>query len=156
MPWDPFREISREIRRLQAEMDRLLEEFWGGRRFGGGWFLPPGEGGEALAVREPIADLMDVGDEIVATVELPGVNKEDIKVNITENQLEISAETRREEEERGKEYYSRERCYSKYYRRISLPENVRADAARATYRNGVLEVRIPKLERPRGREVKIE
>ncbi|RLG72954.1 MAG: Hsp20/alpha crystallin family protein [Methanobacteriota archaeon] len=152
MPWDPFR----EIRRLQAEMDRLFEEFLGGRRFGGRWFLPPGEGREELAVREPIADLVDAGDEIVATVELPGVNKEDIKVNITENQLEISAETRREEEEEGREYYSRERRYHRFYRRMSLPENVKADAARARYRNGVLEVRIPKLEKPRGREVKIE
>ncbi len=138
-PWDDFR-------RFEEMMNRMFENFWGGptsRRL-----LPSGERGAVVPAehREPFIDLIESDKEIIATAEMPGLEKQDIKINIAEDWLEISAETKHEEKKEEKGYIYRERRSGSYYRAVSLPSAVDPDNSKATYKNGVLEIKMPKTE----------
>jgi HSP20 family protein len=89
---------------------------------------------------------MESDKEIITTAEMPGLEKQDIKINVTEDMLEISAETKQEEKKEEKGYIYRERRSGSYYRAISLPSTVDSDNSKATYENGVLEIKMPKTE----------
>lgn len=150
---DPFE----EIRRLERRMNRLFGSMWGerGRALpsrGTRWMEPFREG----AARDPFADVVETENEIKVAAELPGVRKEDIKIDATSNKLEISAEARKEEEAEEEGYLSRERGYSRYYRAFTLPSEVDSNKAKATYKNGVLEVTLPKKEAEKRSHIKVE
>jgi HSP20 family protein len=135
-----------DFRRFEEMMNRMFESFWGrptSRRL-----LPSGERGTVVPAehREPFIDVMDGDKEIIATAEMPGLEKQDIKINVTEDMLEISAETKQEEKREEKGYIYRERRSGSYYRAISLPSTVDPDNSKATYENGVLEIKMPKTE----------
>src|SRR6266852_1381491 len=105
------------------------ERFWGG---------PLGRWSDSgLRVREPLVDLVDKGSEFVVRAELPGVAKEDVDLTVTNDGIEIRAE---------KNYQYRERTYQALQRVLGFPEEVKADLAAATLKDGVLEVRVPKKE----------
>ena len=131
-------------------MDRMFEEFWGRpvrRLLPSGRPLLPGERALAPAeYRMPYVDVIETDKEVVATAEMPGLEKQDIKINLTEDRLEISAEAKSEEERKEKGYTYRERRYGGYFRSISLPAPVDPNNSKATYKNGVLEIRMPKTE----------
>ena len=138
-PWDDFR-------RFEEMMNRMFENFSGrptSRRL-----LSSGERGAVVPVeyREPFIDVMESDKEIIATAEMPGLEKQDIKINVAEDMLEISAETKQEEKKEEKGYIYRERRSGSYYRAISLPSPVDPDNSKATYENGVLEIKMPKTE----------
>lgn len=96
-------------------------------------------------------DIYQTDQEVVATAELPGLaSKEDIEVLLTENSLTIRGEVKREGEERQEDYYHSERFYGTFSRTVPLPAEVKPEQARATYKNGILEVRVPKKEPGRG------
>lgn len=154
MWWDPYE----EIRELERRMNRLFREFLGRgprRRLLGtrGKGRIPFEG----EVREPFTDIMETDESVIVTAELPGVAKKDININATEEGIEISAETKAEKEVEEKGYYRRERNLGKYYRAYSLPARVKPQEAKATYKNGVLEIVLPKAEvKEKGRSIKID
>jgi len=135
-----------DFRRFEEMMNRMFESFWGrptSRRL-----LSSGERGAVVPseYREPFIDVMEKDKEIIATAEMPGLEKKDIKINVTEDILEISAETKQEEKKEEKGYIYRERRSGSYYRAISLPSPVDPDNSKATYENGVLEIKMPKTE----------
>jgi HSP20 family protein len=135
-----------DFRRFEEMMNRMFENFWGrptSRRL-----LPSGERGAVVpsGQREPFIDVMEKDKEIIATAEMPGLEKKDIKINVTDDMLEISAETKQEEKKEEKGYIYRERRSDSYYRAISLPSPVDPDNSKATYENGVLEIKMPKTE----------
>ncbi len=157
MVWrrDPFEEMRRMIDR----MERLFEEEWdfgvGPARFRFRWEGPAME--ELRGFREPLADVFETDKEVVVTVELPGVRKEDIEVNVTENSVEVKAEVKIEAKEEKEGVYRVERSYKGFYRMIPLPTEVKPEEAKATYKNGVLEIRIPKVkESGKAKKVKVE
>ena len=147
--WDDFR-------RFEEMMNRMFEEFWGrpGRRP----LLTSGERGEIVPAesRQPFIDVIETDKEVIATAEMPGLEKSDIKINLTEDRLEISAETKHEEKKEEKGYLYRERRSGSYYRAISLPSPVDADNSKASYKNGVLEIKMPKTEIKKKKPLKIE
>jgi HSP20 family protein len=98
----------------------------------------------AVPVREATVDLVDKGNKFVVHAELPGVAKDKIDVSLTENSIEISAETDVEKEEKEKNFVVRERVYSHIYKQLSLPEEVVPEKAESIFRDGLLEVSIPK------------
>jgi len=109
-----------------------------------------------LRVREPLVDLIDKGSEFVVRAELPGVSKEDVDLTVTADAIEIHAETNRSRKENEKNYQYRERTYQALHRVLSFPEEVKADLASATLKDGVLEVRVPKKEpTPEPKPVKV-
>jgi HSP20 family protein len=135
-----------DFRRFEEMMNRMFESFWGrptSRRL-----LSSGERGAVVPseYREPFIDVMEKDKEIIATAEMPGLEKKDIKINVTEDMLEISTETKQEEKKEEKGYIYRERRSGSYYRAISLPSPVDPDNSKATYENGVLEIKMPKTE----------
>lgn len=147
---DPFE----EMRRIEERMNRLFREFWGGRHF------PVEEKGRHSLVpfeyREPYADVQETNKEVIVTAEMPGVNKGDINIRLRDSTLEISAEKKHEAEGKEKDYYLAERTYRKFYRALSLPAKVLSDKAKATYKNGVLEIRLPKAEPEKKTTIKVE
>lgn len=146
--WDDFR-------RFEEMMNRMFEEFWGRPRRR---LLPSGERGEIVPAehREPFIDVIETDKEVIATAEMPGLEKEDVKINLTEDRLEISAEAKQEEKREEKGYVYRERRSSSYYRAISLPSSVNPDNSKASYKNGVLEIKMPKIEIKKKKPLKIE
>lgn len=97
-----------------------------------------------VPVREATADLVDEGKRFVVHAELPGVAKDKIDVALTKDGIEISAETDVEREDKGKNFVVRERVYSHIYKQLSFPEEVVPEKAESTFRDGLLEVCIPK------------
>ena len=126
----------------------LEDRFWGG---------PPAPWTDSdLRVRQPLVDLIDKGSEFVVRAELPGVSKEDVDLTVTADAIEIHAETNRSRKENEKNYQYRERTYQALHRLLSFPEEVKADLASATLKDGVLEVRVPKKEpTPEPKPVKV-
>jgi HSP20 family protein len=97
-----------------------------------------------VPVREATVDLVDEGNRFVVHAELPGVAKDKIDVALTKDGIEISAETDVETEDKGKNFVVRERVYSHVYKQLAFPEEVVPEKAESTYRDGLLEVCIPK------------
>lgn len=90
-------------------------------------------------------DVLDEGDRYVIHAEMPGVEKKDVKLNASDNSIEISAEHKEESEEKKKDYLRKERKAVSYYRRLPLPEKVDSSKAVAKLNNGILTVDVPKV-----------
>jgi len=97
-----------------------------------------------VPVREATVDLVDEGNKFVVHAEMPGVAKDKIDVALTTDGIEISAETDVETEDTEKNFVVRERVYSHIYKQLSFPEEVIPEKAESTFRDGLLEVSIPK------------
>jgi HSP20 family molecular chaperone IbpA len=95
-------------------------------------------------VREATVDLVDEGNRFVVHAEMPGVAKDKIDVALTKDGIEISAETDVENEDKGKNFVVRERVYSHVYKQLAFPEEVIPEKAESTFKNGLLEVCVPK------------
>ena len=94
----------------------------------------------------PIVDVFEEGDNFVVKAEIPGMKKEDIEVSLTDDMVTISGEKRQEEKVEKKDYYRLERSYGSFTRSFRLPKEVQTDKAKATFKDGVLEVKVPKSE----------
>jgi HSP20 family protein len=141
---DMFEDMDRWFEDLRREFDR---KFWGP-------LAPFGE--RDAAVREPLVDLADTGREYVLRADLPGVAKEDLDLRVTPEGLELSAETAQERAENEKDWAYRERTYRSFRRTLAFPEEVLADQTKASLKDGVLEVRLPKKEpSPRHEPLKV-
>ena len=97
-----------------------------------------------VPVREATVDLVDEGNKFVVHAEMPGVTKDNIDVALTKDGIEISAETDVETQDKEKNFVVRERVYSHIYKQLSFPEEVIPEQAESTFRDGLLEVSIPK------------
>jgi len=153
MSWDLFerelRKIEKITERIRREMDRMLKELVSEGRI-------PRPSLSIKGYKEPLVDVYETEDEVVVLAELPGVNKENIIVDASEDSVRISAEVRKEVEEKERGYLRREREYTGFKRTISLPVKVNPKRAKATYKNGVLEIHLPKLEKKERARVEIE
>jgi len=130
------------MKRFTDEMDRAFAGFG-----------PPSAEFEVWA---PPLEVKHTNGNFIVTAELPGLTKDEIKVEVIENALVIEGERKREKEEKGEEFYRSERYYGRFYRSIPLPKGAQADAIKAELTNGVLEVVIPVPElKPAAREIPI-
>ena len=105
--------------------------------------------------RMPKVDVIDRDDEIFVRAELPGVDKKDVDISMTDNTVTIKGETRKEEKEEKGDYYRCETSHGAYTRTLSLPSEVNADKTRAIFKDGVLELTLPKIERAKRRTIKV-
>ena len=133
---DPFR----DLRRIENTMDRFWRGF--GASEAGGWAVP--------------LDVVQDGDSIVIHGTLPGVKAEDISVTIDDGVLEIKAESKTDHEQRNGNYLMRERRAGKFHRVIRLPDSVDADKAETRYEDGVLTVRLPKVEARKAKVLEVK
>ena len=145
--WDPFIDFTR----VEREIGKMFDDFWGsqkgilGRLPAPGKTKVPAERAEELK-GIPAMDLIDKKNSLLLKAEMPGVDKKDIKVTVTDEEVSISGKIQREKEEKGHDYYCCERSYGIWQRSIPIPVKVKSGEAKATYENGVLEVILPKSE----------
>jgi HSP20 family protein len=139
---------------MDDRLDRMFDRFWTDffpRRWRGQW------NGET--VWTPLVDVLDKDTHLLVRADLPGLEKENVKISVSEdNLLTISGETTRSEDEKREDYYRSERHYGAFSRTIRLPENVIRDKVEASLDNGILQVTVPKTEvkKPKAVEVKIK
>jgi HSP20 family protein len=122
--------------------------------FGHRW-LPRLRGMEMEEVN-PSMDIFEEGDKIVVKAEMPGIKKEDVEVTVTDHTMRITGEKKREEKVEKKNYYWEERSYGSFSRSFQLPSEVQTDKAEAKFKDGILEVRIPKTEEAKSKEKKVK
>jgi len=135
-------------------MEEMLEDFFR-RPFGRPWLPSLPKWFEGIEP-SPSVDIFEEGDDIVVKTELPGMTKDDIEVNITENRITLSGEKKKEEKVEKRDYYRLERSYGSFRRSFDLPAEVQTGKAKASFKNGVLEVRIPKTEEAKKKVQKVE
>ncbi len=145
--WEPFRELAA----LQNEMGRWMNQVVGGA----GTALQPGNGGQATATWLPAVDVWETENELVLSFDLPGIQEDQISVELDDTVLTVSGQREREERETGDRFYRYERRFGTFQRSVSLPPGVNEDDIKATYRNGVLEVRVPKPEEQKPKRIQI-
>jgi HSP20 family protein len=137
--WEPFREFAA----LQNEMSRLVNS-WAGE----------GNGSGARAW-VPSVDVWETDDDVVYAFDLPGIPEDKISVEVEDGALTVSGERERTHEPEGDRFYRYERRFGSFARTIGLPQGVKDDAIKADYRDGVLEIRVPKPEQPKPRRIQI-
>jgi len=141
-PWRPFGELTS----LRREMDRLWENFFGERPLPKIW------------EREwaPSLEMSETKDNFVVKAEVPGIDAKDIDISLTGDVLTIKGEKRQEKEEKEEDYHLVERSYGSFSRSVRLPAEVESDRIKASYKNGILNITLPKSEKVKAKEVKIK
>jgi len=139
--WEPFRNASD----IQEEVNRLLDSFLG-------------RPASTADVRSwvPALDMHETKDEFVLKYELPGVKEKDVSLSILEDVLTVKGERAFTADAEGENTRHIERVYGKFERSVRLPMPVQAEKVKATYRDGVLEVKLPKAEEVKPKAIKID
>jgi HSP20 family protein len=143
MRWRP----SRDLLGIRDEMNRLFDNFFSG--------LPERRSGLLEGEWAPSIDIAETDNEIVVTAELPGVDQKDVDITITDDVLTLKGEKKEEKEIKKENYHRIERSYGGFQRTVTLPTGVQADKAKATYKDGVLTVNVPKTEEAKPKQIKI-
>jgi HSP20 family protein len=142
---DPFRDLGD----IQSEVNRLFDNFFGRPT--------QQQGGTGMErVWAPAVDMHETKDDLVLTMEVPGVRDKDVAVSITGDLLSIKGERRFEHDVKEQQLLHVERAYGKFERLVQLPIPVQADKVKASYRDGILEVRLPKTEEIKPKEIKVD
>ncbi len=142
--WDPFREMSA----LQERMNQLFADVRG-----------QGNVREEEITRSawiPAVDIFETREAIVLKAELPGITAQDISVEVKDNILILKGEKKFKKETQEENYYRMERSYGSFQRAFTLPGTVQQEKAKATFRDGILEIALPKVEEARPRQIKVE
>jgi HSP20 family protein len=140
--WEPLRHLAE----IQSEMNRLFDEF----------FERPALAGPAVRMWAPFVNMRETKDDLVLTVEVPGVREKDLSVSITGDLLSVKGERRFEDEVSEGSCLHLERAHGKFERTVQLPMPVQSDKVKATYRDGVLEIKLPKADEVKPREIRID
>ena len=147
IPWNPFREMDELQRRMSSLFDRnpfrrsnLATE------------------DENISVPEwaPLVDIAEDDKEYLIKVELPEVQKEDVKVTVENGTLAISGERKAEKEQKGRKFHRVERYYGQFERNFSIPDDAEADSVKAEFKDGVLRVHLAKSEKARPKQIEVK
>lgn len=141
------------LREMTSELDRVFDApFWPSFRW-------PSFRSIALpeaVMWSPKIDVFEKDNRLVTRIDLPGMKKEDVSVEVTDGHLALSGERKRESEEKKNNFYKSEREYGSFYRAVPLPEGVKLDDVKATFAEGVLEVSVPLPAKPEAKIRKVE
>ena len=149
VPWkarETGLDLFEDLEDFQREMNRLFD--LGLRRP-----LKAGNGGNLWA---PAVDIVDEKDQIKVKVDLPGLKKDDIEINVENDVLTIKGEKKEEKEIKEKDFIRSERYYGSFHRAFTLPASVDAQKVSATYKEGVLEILLPKKEGAKPKQLKVD
>jgi len=140
--WKPFRDVVS----VQDEMNRLFEDIFGHRPArvhctNGDW--------------NPSVDVIEDQDSVVVKAEMPGMKKDDVKISVQDNVLTLKGEKKQEKEEKEADCHRIERSYGSFCRSFQLPTAVRTDKIKASYKDGVLSITLPKTEEVKPKEIPI-
>ena len=141
--WNPVRDLFG----MQEEMNMLFDNFFGAAR----------RGDDIGLVRwAPRVDIVEEKDAFELAADLPGLTKDDIKIEIHDNVLTLRGEKKLEEENKDKNYRLAERYSGEFVRTFTLPENVNKDGIEAQFHDGVLKVGIPKIEKAKPKQIEVK
>jgi HSP20 family protein len=142
--WDPFRDVAT----LQDRINRIFNESFGRTR----------DLDEEVSLNDwsPPVDIYETGDGIVLKVELPGVNKDDVSVEVKDNVLTLKGERLLDPKIKDENYYRKERSFGKFKRSFSLQETIKPDLIKASFKDGVLTVAIPRPEEEKPKQVTVD
>ena len=143
------RSPSRSLRVIERpwsyldEMERIASGFWESWR-------------PTSSVMSPRTDIYEGKDGLVIKVELPGISRKDIDISLEGDLLNIKAVKKEEDLPEDTNYYSCERCFGEFHRHISLPYTADAEQISATFKDGLLEVKLPRGEEAKARSIEIK
>ena len=142
MRWEPLRELTA----AQQQMRRMLEQVFG-----------PAGGEQEQGERRwlPAIDVVERGDELLLRFDLPGIPKDQINVEVEDGTLTVTAERERSHEVSNERFYRFERRFGTFTRTIGLPQGVNDENIRAEFRDGVLEIHVPKPEQAKPRRIQV-
>lgn len=126
---------------LRDEVDKMFRELYEGNETDGRWL--------------PSVDIVEDKDRFVITAEIPGVKKEDVKINLHDSTLTIEGEKKESSEKKDDNYYRSERFYGKFSRSFTLSSEIEADKIKADFENGILTISLPKSEKIKPRQITI-
>ena len=139
--WEPFQGLNH----IQSRINDLFDDTFGrsrGPQNSGGVWVPP-------------VDILESKDSYLIRAELPGMKKEDCNLELHERTLSLSGERKFDQPANGVEYHRVERLAGKFSRSFSLPQTVKSDAIKATYRDGILEIHVPKADEAKPKQIAI-
>ncbi|MBM4137922.1 MAG: Hsp20/alpha crystallin family protein [Nitrospira sp.] len=141
--WDPFRELEDMSERLNRVFARPASRTSGGE--------------EQLTVADwvPTVDISETDGEYLIKAELPEVKKDDVKVTVEEGVLTLQGARHQEKQEKGKKYHRVERSYGSFVRSFTLPETVDDSGVKAEYKDGVLNLHLPKTEKVKPKAIEV-
>jgi HSP20 family protein len=142
--WDPFREMAS----LQERMNRIFSD--------SRVQLPLREEEIPQGVWAPPVDIYETADSIVLEAELPGITRDDIVVEVKDNTLTLKGDKKFEREVREENYHRVERSYGAFQRVFTLPSSVHQDRVKAKFKDGILEITLPKVEEAKPKQIKVE
>ena len=142
--WDPFRDVAA----LQDRINRIFNESFGRSR--------DLDDDVSLYDWRPPVDIYETAAGIVLKVELPGVNKDDVSVEVKENVLTLKGERLLDPEIKDEHYYRKERSFGKFNRSFSLQEPIKPDLIKASFKEGVLTVEIPRPDEEKPKQVTVD
>jgi HSP20 family protein len=140
--WEPLRELGS----LQNEMNRLFNTVFD---------APPGGNGGTMRRWMPAMDLIETDEHFVLRADLPGMDEDDIKIELEDGTLTVSGERKAEHESKNEGYYRVERAFGGFSRSLALPKGIDPEGVSARFDRGVLEVRIPKPAERKPRRIEI-
>lgn len=147
--WNPLRDVTHwhpvsGFENMEREIDRMVDRFYGDR-----------VDENALKTLMPSADIVERDGDFNITIELPGVDKKDVRISVQNNVLTVKGEKRKQNEKKGENYHRVERSYGLFQRSFTLPSSVDSEKIDAAYDNGILSVSIPKLEEAKPKEIQV-
>jgi HSP20 family protein len=144
-PWHPVNDLSLEFTHMQREIDRIFDRFRGGAQEDdqSSYWIPP-------------VDIVERENDYFVKVELPGVEKKDVKITAQNDILTIKGEKKMEHEKKGDNYRRIERSYGTFQRSFTLPSSVISDKIEASYDGGILTISLPKVAEAKPKEIEVK
>lgn len=141
--WDPFRDVER----LQNRINLMFEDCFGRTR--------NQDDDSSLCAWRPAVDIYETDNGIVLAAELPGIGKENIAVEVKDNILTLKGERKIGPEVKAENFYRRERCYGTFQRSFTLQQNIQPNLIKATFKDGVLQIEIPKPKEEQPKQITV-
>ena len=148
----PFQELEKRMRDMESRFEDFFSADW---MHPSTWEFPDWAQMNQLELKIPKMDIVDRDDDVMVRADLPGVKKEDVDVSLTDNTITVKGSTSEEKKEEKGDYYRSETMQGSFSRTMSLPSEVDGSKAKSTFKDGVLEVIVPKLEKAHRHSVEI-
>jgi len=147
--WTPARDLATwpsDLFGLQREMNRMFDGFFRGTQ----------DEDSAYSLWTPVVDIAEHDDDYIVKVELPGVNKDEVKITLESNILTIRGEKKQEKETKKENLHRVERSYGSFQRSFTLPTTVKSDKIDASYKDGILTIALPKAEEAKPKQIEVK